>query len=75
MDPDPGGPKTCGSGGSGSGFGSGTATLPSRLVFSDLNLLDLCIDPGEDLDDDGLGHGERQSLPLRPQDRRDRVPD
>jgi hypothetical protein len=27
MDPDPGGPKTCGSGGSGSGFGSGSATL------------------------------------------------
>jgi hypothetical protein len=25
--PDPGGPKTCGSGGSGSGFGSGSATL------------------------------------------------
>ncbi len=24
MDPDPGGPKTCGSGGSGSGLGSGT---------------------------------------------------
>jgi hypothetical protein len=32
MDPDldPGGPKTCGSGGSGSGFGSGSATLMQR---------------------------------------------
>ncbi len=27
MDPDPGGPKTCGSGGSGSGFGSGRVGL------------------------------------------------
>jgi hypothetical protein len=27
MDPDPGGPKTCGSGGSRSGFGSGSLTL------------------------------------------------
>ncbi len=27
MDPDPGGPNTCGSGGSGSRFGSGSATL------------------------------------------------
>ncbi len=27
MDPEPGGPKTRGSGGSGSGFGSGSATL------------------------------------------------
>jgi hypothetical protein len=27
MDPDPGGPKKCGSGGSGSGFGTGSATL------------------------------------------------
>jgi hypothetical protein len=27
VDPDPGGPKTCRSGGSGSGFGSGSATL------------------------------------------------
>jgi hypothetical protein len=29
-DPDPGGPKTCGSVGSGSGFGSGSGTLISR---------------------------------------------
>jgi hypothetical protein len=29
MDPDPGGPKTCRSGGSGFGFGSGSATLPN----------------------------------------------
>jgi hypothetical protein len=27
MNPEPRGPKTCGSGGSGSGFGSGSATL------------------------------------------------
>jgi hypothetical protein len=32
MDPDPGGPKTCGSGG-GSGFGSGT--LVNRMIFMD----------------------------------------
>ncbi len=32
MDPDPGGPKTCGSGGSGSVFGSGSATLKKSCV-------------------------------------------
>ena len=34
MDPDPdtGGPKTCGSGGSESGFGSGSATLLESIV-------------------------------------------
>ncbi len=31
MDPDPGSPKTCGSGGSESGFGSGSATLLIRI--------------------------------------------
>ncbi len=30
-DPDPGGPKTCGSGGSRSGFGSGSATLKGTV--------------------------------------------
>jgi hypothetical protein len=35
QDPDPGGPKTCGSGRSGSGFGSGSATLIPALA-SDL---------------------------------------
>jgi len=29
LDPDPGGPKTCGSGGSVAGLGSGSATLVS----------------------------------------------
>jgi hypothetical protein len=32
MDPDPGGPKTCGSGGSGSGFGSGTLLTSLRIL-------------------------------------------
>jgi hypothetical protein len=32
MDPDPGGPKTCGSGGS--GFGSGSATLVMRVAVT-----------------------------------------
>jgi hypothetical protein len=33
MDPDPGGPKTCGSGGSGFGSGSGTARLTLGIFY------------------------------------------
>jgi hypothetical protein len=33
VDPDPGGQKTCGFGGSGSGFGSGTLALRARYVI------------------------------------------
>ncbi len=49
MDPDPGGPKTCGSGGSGSGgsglgsgFGSGSATLSTPHLFAGEEVLGLC---------------------------------
>jgi hypothetical protein len=35
VDPDPGGPKTCGSGGSGSGFGSGTLHRVTVQIFAD----------------------------------------
>jgi hypothetical protein len=37
MDPDPGGPKTHGSGGSGSGFGSGSGTLVPTVHSLNIN--------------------------------------
>jgi hypothetical protein len=43
MDPDSGGPKTCGSGGSGSEFGSGSATLAARLFYRILIFPRICM--------------------------------
>jgi hypothetical protein len=49
MDPDPGGPKSCGSGGS--GFGSGTGTLLWTIcdLSRDGNFLHDCLDTVENL--------------------------
>jgi transcription elongation factor Elf1 len=46
MDPDPEGPKTCGSGGSGSGFGSESATLAEDIDVY-LEWLSVCVEEAQ----------------------------
>ena len=59
LDPDSGGPKTCGSGGS--GFGSGSATMVDTKIkvefFKSIISSNQCCGSGSDLDPDPLVRG------------------
>ena len=60
MDPDPGGPKTCGSGGSGSGFGSGTLVHLLVCELPEYGVEDMVGSPGS-----GRPHVQLQVHPVQ----------
>ena len=61
--PDPGGPKTCGSGGS--GFGSGSATLKTSLAKSFSELSKAVAEPSRELFNLDLAGEDDPLMPYR----------